>query len=87
MISNRIAIEGESSTKKKTFIRSIYNVKTEPKRPNSSLLTIFLNKNLKGIQTTHDNPIVVLVMITNFEIWKILVDNGNVVDIFFYESF
>lgn len=35
----------------------------------------------------YDGPVMVLVMITNFEVQKILVNSGNTKDILFYQAF
>lgn len=35
----------------------------------------------------YDGPIVVLMVIANFEVRKILVNNGSVSDILFYDTF
>lgn len=45
------------------------------------------DKGLKVVQTPSNDPVMVLVMIINFEIQKILVDNGSTVDILFYKAF
>lgn len=68
-------------------MRSVYSVDFEPKRPHLSLPITFLDEYLKSIQTPYDDPVMVLVVIANFEVWKILVDSGSATDILFYETF
>lgn len=87
VISREALARGEISAKRKAYIRSIYSVKTKPKKPCSSISITFLDEDLKGIQTLYDDPVMVLIVITNFEVRKILVNSGNTAEILFYETF
>lgn len=87
MISRGATVGEESSAKRKVYIRSVHSVKTKPNRPYSSLLITLSNEDFKGIQTHHNDLVAVLVVIANFETWKILVDSGSAVDILFYKTF
>lgn len=87
MISEGTVVRGKSLTKRKAYIKSIYSVEIEPKRPHSSLPVTLLDEKLKSIQTAHNDPVVVLVVIANFEVQKILVDSNSATNIMFYEIF
>lgn len=47
----------------------------------------FSYEDLIGIQISYDDPFVVLIIIANYEVRKVLVDNRSVVDILFYDPF
>lgn len=68
-------------------MRLVHNVETKSKKSNPSLSIILSNEDLKGVCLPHDDPLVVSLIIANFEVQKILVDSGNIVDILFYEAF
>lgn len=87
MISDGGTVEGESSAKMKAYIRSIYNVKTKLKKPYSSLSITLSNEDFKGIQTLYDDPVVVSVVIFNFEVQKILVNSECATNILFCKTF
>lgn len=72
--------------KKKAYIRSVYSAKIEPKKPHFSLLITYLDEDLKGIQTPNEDPVVVLVVIAKFEVWKMLVNSKSAVDILFCKT-
>ena len=48
---------------------------------------IFLEDDVRRIQTLHDDAVVVSTMIVNYDVKKILVDNENSTDILFYLTF
>lgn len=66
MIFGGLAAGGESSVKRKAYLRSIHNVEVKPKKPRSSLLITFLENNLEGIHIPHNDPVVVSAVIANF---------------------
>ena len=47
----------------------------------------FFEADLDGIKYPHDDPIVVSLNITNYDIHRILVDNESSVDVIFYDAF
>ncbi|XP_059629700.1 uncharacterized protein LOC132272601 [Cornus florida] len=47
----------------------------------------FLDEDIKDVQQPHDDPLVVTMMIANYSIWQILVDNGSSTDIIFLDAF
>ena len=48
---------------------------------------LFSNKDLWGVQTLHDNTIVVSMIISNYDIKWCLVDKGSSADVLFYDAF
>lgn len=87
VISREAVVGGESSAKRKAYLRSIHNIETRSKKSRPSLPITFLEEDLEGILMPYDDPVIVLTIIVNFKVWKILVDNRNNVDILFYEAF
>lgn len=87
MISRVVTVGEKNLAKRKAYVKFIYNVKSEPKRPYSNILITFSNEDFNGIQTPYDNSIMVSVVIAKFEVRNILVNNGSMVGILFYEIF
>lgn len=48
---------------------------------------VFFNKDIQGIQTFHNDAIIISMIITNNDIEKILIDNGSSIAILFYDAF
>ena len=57
------------------------------KRPRLDTTIIFSDSDMEGCQHTHDNPLVIRVVVTNKTIHKVLVDNGSSTDIIFASAF
>ena len=47
----------------------------------------FLDDNFNGIKYLHDDPIIVSLNITNYDVHQVLVDNESSVDVIFYDTF
>lgn len=71
----------------KTYLRSIYNVHLESKKPRTGQTIYFLDKDLTGVQTPYDNFVVMTIVITNYKVREELVDNGSSTNILFYNIF
>ena len=50
-------------------------------------LISYSNEDLREVRTLHDDPIVVSLTISNYDVKRILVDNGSLIDILFYDAF
>lgn len=48
---------------------------------------IFGDQYLQGVHEEHDNPIVILDIITNVEVHKVIMDSRSSVDVIFYKCF
>ena len=57
------------------------------KRPRQDDVIIFTDEDARGIQTLHDDTVVVSTMIVNYDVKRILVDNGSSVNVLFYAVF
>ena len=57
------------------------------KRPRQDDVIIFTDEDARKIQTLHDDAIVVSATIANYDVKKILVDNGSSTNILFYSTF
>ncbi|KAK6117276.1 hypothetical protein DH2020_048987 [Rehmannia glutinosa] len=57
------------------------------KRPQTDESIRFTDEDLEGILTPHDDPMVVSLTIANYEVKRVLVDNGSSIDILFYDAF
>jgi len=47
----------------------------------------FIDADIKGIDPTQDDPMVITVEIENFAVMKTLVDQGSSVDILYWKTF
>ena len=59
----------------------------EPKKRKISDESTFSKADLKGIECPHDDPIMVSLNISNYDIHQVLIDNGSLVNILFYSIF
>lgn len=57
------------------------------KRQRLDEVITFFGVDVEGIQTRHDDAIVISMTITNYDVKKILVYNGSFVGILFYDAF
>lgn len=42
---------------------------------------------MKRVKTLHDDVVVIIVVIANFEVHKIVIDSSSAIDILFYDTF
>ena len=47
----------------------------------------FSEEDARGVKQPHDDPLVIMLMIEEFNTWRILVDNGNSADIIYLSTF
>ncbi|GAA0171957.1 hypothetical protein LIER_25877 [Lithospermum erythrorhizon] len=48
--------------------------------------SIFLRKDFEGIECPHEDPLVITLVIKNFEVGRMLVDTGSSVDILLFDA-
>ena len=92
MISGEFAGSGESSSTRKTYLRSIKSgeameVQSVSKLPRLDTTIMFSDSDLKGCQHPHDDPLVIRAVVVNKMIHRVLVDNGSSFDIIFATAF
>ncbi|GFS39342.1 hypothetical protein Acr_00g0062390 [Actinidia rufa] len=92
-IGTRVGLGGSSNSSQKRHAREVsggaeeevYNLSvplTEAHHP-----VTFTNDDLKGLHLPHDDALVISTMIANFNIQRILIDNGSSADILFIAAF
>ncbi|KAK3020180.1 hypothetical protein RJ639_046988 [Escallonia herrerae] len=89
-ISGGLAAGGSSGRARKAYAREVY-ITSQP--PNKKLKTVpvaaitFSDEDSKDIQTPHDDPLVIIVRAGNFDIKRVLIDNGSSAEVLFYDAF
>ncbi|KAK3036202.1 hypothetical protein RJ639_030646 [Escallonia herrerae] len=89
-ISGGIAAEGPSGKARKAYAREVYV--TSP-HPNKKLKTVpaakitFSGDDSDGIKTPHDDPLVITIKAGNFDVKRVLIDNGSSAKILFHDAF
>ena len=85
------SLTSKSSRSKKTYLKVVQNVQLlgrSPKMrtPDEQAIT-FTDKDALRIHHPHDDAIVITLLIANYSTRRVLVDNGNSVDILYYPAF
>ncbi|KAK3013960.1 hypothetical protein RJ639_008506 [Escallonia herrerae] len=89
-ISGGLAARGSSGRARKAYAREVY-ITSQP--PDKKLKTVpiaaitFFDEDSKDIQTPHDDPLVITVRAGNFDVKRVLIDNGSSTEILFYDAF
>ncbi|KAK3007885.1 hypothetical protein RJ639_013715 [Escallonia herrerae] len=89
-ISGGIAAGGSSGKARKAYAREVC-VTSQP--PNKKLKTVpaatitFSDDDSKGIKTPHDDPLVITIKAGNFDVKRVLIDNGSSAEILFHDAF
>ncbi|KAK3041866.1 hypothetical protein RJ639_001234 [Escallonia herrerae] len=89
-ISGGIAAGGSSRRGRKAYTREvcITSQSLSKKQKTTLVPTIsFSEDEIGDIKTTHDDPLVVTLRVGNFDVKRILVDNGSSAEVIFYEAF
>ncbi|XP_022865186.1 uncharacterized protein LOC111385058 [Olea europaea var. sylvestris] len=85
IIVGGIASGGDSNTGRKQYARQYM---TTPKAHHGDLEDItFGMKDLEGVSFPHDDALVIFAIVANFEVKRILIDNGSVANILSHEAF
>ncbi|KAK3003531.1 hypothetical protein RJ639_018380 [Escallonia herrerae] len=89
-ISGGIAAGGSSGKARKAYAREVC-VTSQP--PNKKLKTVpaatitFSDDDSKGIKTPHNDPLVITIKAGNFDVKRVLIDNGSSTEILFHDAF
>ncbi|KAK6153353.1 hypothetical protein DH2020_012992 [Rehmannia glutinosa] len=78
---------GETNSARKSYARQPQIEDARGKRPRIDESITFTDEDLEGIFTPRDDPMVVSLTIANYEVKRVLVDNGSSADILFYDAF
>ena len=92
MISGGFAGGGKSSSARKAHLRNIRSadmgeIQAVSKLPRLDNTITFSDFDLEGCQHTHDDPLVVRVIVANTTVHLVLIDNGSSADIIFASAF
>nr|XP_023887813.1 uncharacterized protein LOC111999933 [Quercus suber] len=91
MISGGLVARGSSKSLKKAYateVNSVHSRFSHLKVPRCSEPNIvFFEKDDRGIRQPHDNPLVIMLRMEEFNMHWVLVDNGSSIDIIYLSSF
>ncbi|KAK2998958.1 hypothetical protein RJ639_023927 [Escallonia herrerae] len=89
-ISGGIAAGGSSGEGRKAYVREVLTTvgpltKKQKREPAPTIS--FSDDDVGDTRTPHDDPLVVTLRVGNFDVKRILVDNGSSTELLFYEAF
>ena len=91
MIIGGTTITGSSKKAQKTYLRVVQNVQLTGSIPKiarrESLIIGFSEDDARRLHHPHDNALVVSVRIEDYNVHRMLVDNGSSADILYYPAF
>ncbi|KAK3006990.1 hypothetical protein RJ639_017098 [Escallonia herrerae] len=89
-ISGGLAAGGSSGRARKAYAKEVYITSQPPDKKSKTVpvaAITFSDEDSKGIQTPHDDPLVIIVRAGNFDVKRVLIDNGSFAEILFYDAF
>ena len=91
MIVGGTTVTGSSKKARKTYLRMVQNVQLMSSVPKiarrESPIIGFLEEDVRHIHHAHDDALVVSIWIEDYNMHKVLVDNGSSADILYYPAF
>lgn len=85
MICGGPTARGDSTTKRKMYVHFLQAAPTNKMRRMEDVT--FTSNDLIGLLVNHDDPLVIMVILANYEVRKMLVNTSNAVDVLYYEAF
>ncbi|KAK2999039.1 hypothetical protein RJ639_023403 [Escallonia herrerae] len=89
-ISGGLAAGGSSGQSRKAYAREVCIMSQNPSKKQKTvpIPTIsFFDKDLKDVKTPHDDQLVITIKAGNFDVKRVLVDNGSSAEFLFYDAF
>ena len=91
MIIGGIATIGLSKKTRKTYLRIVQNVQLTSSVPKIARgegpIIGFSEEDARRLHHPHDDALVVSIRVGDYNMYQVLVDNGNSVDILYYSTF
>ena len=91
MIVGGTAVTGSSKKARKTYFRMVQNVQLMGSVPKiawrESPIIGFLEEDARRLHHPHDDALVVSIRIEDYNMHRVLVDNGSSTDILYYPAF
>ena len=91
MIVGGTAITGSFKKARKTYLRMVQNVQLTGSVPKiarrESPIIEFSEEDAKRLHHLHDNVLVISIRIEDYNMHRVLVDNGSSADILYYPAF
>ena len=85
------AVIGSSKKARKTYLRMIQNVQLTGSMPKiarkENPIIGFSEEDARRLHHPHDDALVVSIRIEDYNMHRVLVDNGSLVDILYYPAF
>ncbi|KAK3007246.1 hypothetical protein RJ639_016077 [Escallonia herrerae] len=89
-ISGGLAARGLLGKSRKAYAREVCITSQNPSKKQKTAhvpAISFSDEDLKDVKMPHDDPLVITIKAGNFEVKKVLVDNGSSAEILFYDAF
>ncbi|XP_023887835.2 uncharacterized protein LOC111999963 [Quercus suber] len=86
IILGGLVARGSSKSLNKGYAREVNNVHSwfpPSKTPRCNELDIFFSEDTYGVKQPHDDPLVIMLRMEEFNIYRVLVDNGSLADIIY----
>ena len=91
MIVGGTAVTGSSKKAQKAYLRMVQNVQLTGSMPKivrrESLIIGFSEEDARRLHHPHDDALVVSIRIEDYNMHRVLVDNGSSTDILYYPAF